>query len=118
MHRDVDKQLSFTFFHYHKHLGTIREISDLAEDVEQTKGNTIFKQTSYGKPHPCYKMSWMLKTKTDSKEEQIRKRKVHLVDMKQMNKVSKVAEEPQTIHGEEGTQDNFGASSASKGALY
>lgn len=35
-----------------------------------------------------------------------------------MNKVSRVAEEPQTIHGEEGTQDNFGASSVNKGAPY
>lgn len=57
------------------------EISDLAEDLQQTK--YYFKQPHYGKPHPCYKMSWMLKTKIDSKDDQIRKKKLHFVDMKQ-----------------------------------
>lgn len=35
-----------------------------------------------------------------------------------MNKTSRVAEEPQNIDGAEGTQDNFGESSISKGAPY
>lgn len=31
MRRDVDKQLTFTFFSYHKCLETIRETSDLVD---------------------------------------------------------------------------------------
>lgn len=41
MHREVDKQLSSTFSSNHKCLKPIKIISDLAEDLEQTKGNTI-----------------------------------------------------------------------------
>lgn len=98
-------------------LGTIRVTSDLAEDLECTKGKTYFKQWNHGKPHPCYKMSWMLKTKIDSKDWQVRKMKVHLVDMKQ-NKQVQDSKETAIIHGADGTQGNFGASFISKGAPH
>lgn len=40
-------------------------------------------QINYGKPCPCHKMSWMLETKINSKDDQIRERKVYVVDIKQ-----------------------------------
>lgn len=41
MHREVGKQLSFTFSSNYKCLKPNKIISDLAEDLEQTKGNPI-----------------------------------------------------------------------------
>lgn len=52
MHRDVEKQLSLTFFSYHKCVGTIREIEDMAEDLEQTKGNTVSNRQVMENPTP------------------------------------------------------------------
>ena len=55
MQTDVEKQLSFTFFSYHKRLGIITEIFDLAEDLELTKGNPISNSQALKNPTPVTK---------------------------------------------------------------
>lgn len=41
-----------------------------------SKRKYYFEQPSYEKPHPCYKMSWMLKTKIDLKDDPVIERKL------------------------------------------
>lgn len=102
MHREVDKQLSSTFSSNHKCLKPIKIISDLAEDLEQTKGNTILNSQVMENLPPVKKCPecWELKEMQKMIKSEKNPKSIGWTWNK-ANKSSRAAEEPQNILGAE-----------------
>lgn len=64
-------------------------------------------------------MSWMLRTKRNAEDDQIRKKpQIHWVDMKQSQQVIQGSRGATEHSWGRGTQDTFGAFSVSQGAPH